>query len=258
MGVDTLALLLVGTNVKLIAYCLMDNHLHLLLAGTLDDCLKYYDKVIHRIAQIIFLRHGVKGMLKSEDLDIVAVTSVSQLKKEICYIHRNPYKARISSPDSYPWSSADVYFKTYIPSGTETSSLGSTEKRRLFNTRFPIPENYQCIDRLILNGSFVSYKTGMSKFTDSVEYFDLLRRFSLEAEVENDHGIHEQVTFSDQELMERIKSVCTNEFHVSGIPALDRKDLLRLARLLALRYGAGQAQISRLLGIGKDILDRIL
>lgn len=50
IGVNTLALLLPGSGVKNIAYCLMDNHIHILLSGRLEDCLNYYDRVTHRLA----------------------------------------------------------------------------------------------------------------------------------------------------------------------------------------------------------------
>ena len=257
-GVNTLALLLTGSNVAILAYCLMDNHIHLLLLGTLKDCLEYYDRVIHRIAQMLRAKYGFSGALRLEDLDIVAVTSDLQLKREICYIHRNPYKARIASPDAYPWSSADVYFKTALPKGVKVSELGAVEKKRIFKTHMAIPDNYEYADGRILNSSLVSSSIASAKFKDSVEYFDCLRKWSLEAEVEERHGIHETVTYSDAELQERIKSVCANEFHARSVSGLDRKDLLRLARIVSYRFGAGQTQLSRLLGVGKDILDRIL
>ncbi len=258
IGVNTLALLLPGSGIKIIAYCLMDNHIHILLSGRLDDCLNYYDRIVHRLAQMLGAKYGFTGVLKKEDLDIVAVMSDAQLKREICYIHRNPYKARIASPDAYPWSSADVYFKTSQPSGELVRNLNIEKRRELFQTKMRVPDTYEYLDGRILNTSFVSYSEASARFTSSVEYFDLLRKYSLEAEIEEQHGIHETVKFSDAELQERIMSICVNEFHVKAISGLDRKDLLRLARIVALRFGAGQAQLSRLLGVEKEMLERIL
>lgn len=257
-GINTLALLLPGSGVKIVAYCLMNNHIHILLTGTYENCLAYYDRVIHRIVQMLAGKYGLSGILRQKDLDVVAVMSERQLKREICYIHRNPYKARISSPDAYLWSSADVYFKTVLPFGSPVENLGTERRREIFQTRLLIPDSYEHIDGRLLNTCFVSYKQASSKFTSSVEYFDLLRKYSLEAEVEENHGIHESVTFSDAELQERIKSICVNEFHCQAISGLHRKDLLRLARIAAYRFGSGQSQLSRLLCIDKETLERIL
>ncbi len=258
IGINTLALLLPGSGVKIIAYCLMDNHIHILLSGRLDDCLDYYDRVIHRLAQMLGAAHGFSGVLGRKDLDIVAVMSDTQMKREICYIHRNPYKARIASPDAYPWSSADVYFKTSLPSGAQVRDLSLERRREMFQTKMLIPDTYEYYDGRILNTSFVSFSEASARFMSSVEYFDLLRKYSLEAEVEEQHGIHESVTFSDAELQERIKDVCVNEFHRKSILSLDRKELLRLARIVSFRFGAGQAQLARLLGVEKEMLERIL
>ena len=257
-GVNSLALLLTLFDVRLIAYCLMDNHLHLLLSGRLEACLGYYDRIVHRIAQYAAGEYGISGILSCEDVDIVAVTNDQQLKKEICYIHRNPYKARISSPLAYRWCSADVYFNNFIQSGKKAGCLSVRERRRVFKTHIPVPDDYEFIDGRILNKSFVSYEIASSRFRDSVEYFDCLRKFSLESIVESEHGIHESISFSDQELRERIKDVCRNEFHAETHTLLSRKDLLRLCIIVRNRYGALQPQITRLLGVDKEIIDSIL
>ncbi len=257
-GVNSLALLLTLFDVRLIAYCLMDNHLHLLLSGCLEACLGFYDRVVHRIAQHNSGEYGITGILSYDDVDIVAVTNDQQLKNEICYIHRNPYKARISSPLAYRWCSADVYFNTFIQSGNKVGSLSVRERRKVFKTHFPVPDDYEFIGGRILNKSFVSYEMASSRFRDSVEYFDCLRKFSLETIVESEHGLHESISFSDQELRERIKDVCRNEFHAETHTLLPRKDLLRLCVIVRNRYGALQPQLSRLLGVDKEILDSIL
>ena len=173
-----MALLLTLFDVRLIAYCLMDNHLHLLLSGCLEACLGFYDRVVHRIAQHNAGEYGITGILSCDDVDIVAVTNDQQLKNEICYIHRNPYKARISSPLAYRWCSADVYFSTFIQSGKKAGSLSVRERRRLFKTHIPVPDDYEFIGGRILNKSFVSFEMASGRFRDSVEYFDCLRKFS--------------------------------------------------------------------------------
>lgn len=37
------------------------------------------------------------------------------LLNEVAYLLRNPYKARIESPFSYPWAPFEVYFNPYLP-----------------------------------------------------------------------------------------------------------------------------------------------
>jgi len=259
LGVNSLAILIADSDVSLIAYCLMDNHIHLLLSGRLKDCLAFYDKAVHRIVLLLDRVEGKTGILREEDVDITPVQSERQFKNEICYIHRNPYKARIAAPSSYEWSSADVYFSPRLPTGTSAGGLNARRQRSIFHTHQTVPDHYEYDGRgLILNKGFVSFKKGEARFRDSVEYFDLLRKYALEAEVESAAGIHESIVFSDMDLMAKARAICQSEMHASSIQALGRKELLLMARKLSSRFGAAPGQISRLLGVEKEILERYL
>lgn len=251
-GVNSLAILLPAGKVKLIAYCLMDNHIHLLLLGRLPDCLAYFDSVIKRLV------HLKTGVFQKDAVDITPVGDVRQLRNEICYIHRNPYKARISSPEAYPWSSARTYFAYEKEKGTCVGELKVKEQGRVFKTGSPINPAFCHQNGRILNSSFVSVDVGQKAFVDSVGYFDVLRRFNLESEVAESHGLHELVSFSDQELEIKMKAVLENEFHVKDVHQVGRKELFLLARKLSFRFGAREKQLGRLLGLEPDVLKRIL
>ena len=257
-GVNSLAIKLPCYDVQVLAYCMMDNHFHLLLTGMYCQCLAFYDNVVLRIAQYVKNNYGVSGILKRGDLDIVAVQSEQQMKEEICYIHRNPYKARIESPLAYRWSSADVYFNSVRITGMPVGMMKNKEREKVFKTHLNIPDEYEHRDGRILNVSFVAYQKVSERFRGSVEYFDILRKYSLEAEVESKHGIEESIVFSDSELQVKIATICKYEFNSDTLEVLDRKTLLRLARLVAMRFGARPKQLSRLLGIDKGLLERIL
>ena len=101
-------------------------------------------------------------------------------------------------------NSEDVYFNAFVPSGIKAGSVSVRGKRIIFKTHIPVPDDYEFVGGRIMNKSFVSYETASRRFRDSVEYFDCLRKFSLESIVESEHGIHESISFSDQELRERI------------------------------------------------------
>lgn len=257
-GVNSLALATTVTPVQLLGYVLMSNHLHLLLKGIYLACCEFYYFIIRRLRRMLSKEYQLSGVLHESAFNVSAVTDRQMFVNELAYILRNAYKARLGSPYSYRWSSADVYFKTHQPNGMHVNSLCLEERRRIFRTKFAIPDSYEYRDGVILNTCFVSSAIVSGLFNGSVEYFDFLRKYSLEAEVEEKHGVHLQLKFSDAEIQERINDICINEFHARSVRHLDRKCLLRVARIAAARFGAGRAQLSRLLGIDKDILDRIL
>ena len=259
-GVNTLALGILKHPVKLLAYVLMDNHLHLLLAGKYDPCLAYYYWVLKRLRFMLHTRYGRSGILKDEAVDITAVTDERMFINELAYIFRNPYKARSSAPNSYRWSSAADCFNPWREHvrGTPAGTLAKVEIRALLQTRITVPDEWEILDGCILNRFFVDYALVEKKIGDSVRLFDRVRIYDLETSVNLSHGLHESITFTDIQMTEKMIAVCRNEYHVSSPAQLDRKTLLLLARTMARRFSATKKQISRLLDLSEDVLDQLL
>lgn len=259
-GVNSLAICLVGKPLILLCYCLMANHMHLVLKGRYSDCLSYYDRLIGRLSQWLSKNRGIRGLLKKGNVDIQAILDSRQLRNYVGYTLRNPYRARIDSPLGYRWSSADVYFNPWSESrlGEPLSALPVLLVRDLMGTKDRLPDHYTMHDGVILNYCFVDRAVVEKAFGDSILFFDTIRKYDLESIVKMASGIAETIRFSDVELMERIRSVCQNEYHVKDISGLDRKGLLLLSKTLARRFGAGKKQIARLTGLSMEDLDRFL
>jgi len=257
-GVNTVALATLVYPVKVLCYALMDNHIHLLIWGRYDECRAFFTWVLHRLAKILEEKYGVSGILKLQAADVQAVTDKEMLLNEVCYLLRNSYKARISSPCSYLWSPFECYFNPYLQLIHGTPMPGVKAAKRLFGTHIQIPPEWEHVNGRILNKCFVDYRTVEQMIGSNLDYFDRLRRFDLESVVEQAHGIEEKLTFTDAEMQEKIRAVCANELHVVSYHQLERKDLLWLARTLARRFACPKKQIARLLGIEPSILDRLL
>ena len=259
-GVNTLALAAAHFNVSILCYELMDSHLHNLLRGRWTDCWAFFRWVLHRLAIMVAERDGVSQVLPRDGFDVQAVLDDRQLCREVAYILRNCYKARICSPFSYPWGSIDMYFNPFRDTitGKWVSEMGIMEVRKLLRTRESVPGNYEVRDGRVLNRCFVDYAYVEKRIGDSLAFFDAIRIWDLESSVEMSHGAAEKITFSDAELSLRLTAICRNEYHADSIQALDRKTLLTLARSASRRFGAGKAQLARLLSVSPDMLEKVL
>lgn len=93
-------------NCEYLAYCLMDNHIHILLAQvqlTVSD-------IVHRIATSYSLyfnsKHERVGHLFQDRFKSEPVEDFAYYTTVINYIHNNPVRAGICThPADYPWSS---------------------------------------------------------------------------------------------------------------------------------------------------------
>ena len=106
-----LALKLKKYSAMLLAWCLMDNHYHLLLQVSYEDLPRLMHDVNLRYAQYFNRRYGRDGCLFGARFKSEPITSDEHFLTVLRYIHRNPEKAGIARTCEYRWSSYREYVK---------------------------------------------------------------------------------------------------------------------------------------------------
>lgn len=96
-------------SVEVIAWCLMGNHVHLLLHAPLETISQCMKRVCGGYAQQFNLRYIRSGHLFQERFKSEPIGDESYLLTVVKYIHFNPEKAGIARHDEYPWSSYAEY-----------------------------------------------------------------------------------------------------------------------------------------------------
>lgn len=91
---------------ELIAYCLMDNHIHLLVK---TDEIENVSSLMHRLGTSYARYYNKKyehfGHVFQARFRSVSIDTESYFLSCVKYIHNNPVKAGIASREKYPWSS---------------------------------------------------------------------------------------------------------------------------------------------------------
>ncbi|NLL46620.1 MAG: transposase [Clostridiales bacterium] len=118
---------------KLYAYCLMGNHLHLIISAEIEPleqifkriCVRYvywYNSKYHRVG------HLFQDRFKSEP-----IKNEGHFLSVLRYIHQNPVKAGIvKNPQDYPYSSYNHYMKSKDDSPVDTDfALDMMSRKRL-------------------------------------------------------------------------------------------------------------------------------
>ena len=101
---DTLQRFSTEQQIDILAYCLMDNHVHLLVRA--GESLSLFVKKIAS-SYVYYFNHKYDrvGHLFQERFHSVAILNDEQLLATARYILQNPRKAGICQADEYPWSS---------------------------------------------------------------------------------------------------------------------------------------------------------
>lgn len=97
---------------QILCYCLMDNHVHILL-NTKEMHLKYFVSRINSIyAKFFNKKHNYIGHLYQDRYFSEIIESDSQLLETSRYIHLNPVRANmVRMPEEYKWSSYSMYIE---------------------------------------------------------------------------------------------------------------------------------------------------
>lgn len=102
-----------GLKCRGMAFCLMTNHLHLLIAAEHADLSRLIELVHGDYARWFNQRHQRVGHVFQKRFLSKSVTSERHLFEVIRYIHMNPVKAgMVARPEEYRWSS----FRNYLES----------------------------------------------------------------------------------------------------------------------------------------------
>jgi len=203
---------------ELYGYCLMDNHIHLLIKETEEPI----SNVIKRICSSYVYWYNMKyervGHLFQDRFRSENVESLRYFLTVLRYIHQNPYKAGlVKSVFDWRWSSLHEY---------------------------------------VGKGSLVDIDKGLHLFHPNRQ--EAIQLFIANMMEENDDQClddHVKVKMLDSEVREYLHEYgITSISLLQQMDKADRNDII--AKLKTLR-GVSIRQISRVTGISKSVIDRI-
>ncbi len=100
-------------GIKILAYCIMGNHCHLLVyTPSVDNLGRYMLRVNTRYAKYYNFKTDRVGYVFRERYKSQAIYDINYVGNCLCYIHNNPINAGIAQKlDEYPYSSYDCYMR---------------------------------------------------------------------------------------------------------------------------------------------------
>ena len=100
-------------GVTVIAWCLMGNHVHLVLADYEDRMSAAMHRLLLTYARRFNKHTGRTGHLFQNRFDRRSLDTDRYLMAAIRYVHANPQEAGIALIERYPWSSFAEYLRAY-------------------------------------------------------------------------------------------------------------------------------------------------
>lgn len=289
-GMNRVFIVLQKYDVVILAFVLMDNHVHFILYGSFDECNKFIHEYLRRTSIAVNERFGTSHSLERVPVNHQVIDNDTYLKTAICYVVKNPPVAGLKYMGwNYPWGSGSLYFnsqptwtssiwtfatsglsrtgnRTIQPFGDEgcslprlssTSEMSSNQKRKHFKTAAHVPDDLLMMDGMILPHQFVEYGI-VEELFKSARSFNYFMCVTKEDDIEKRGGSISRLTIPDQEMREHRSRLCLQLFGKEKANTLNTEERLLLGRKLRKEFNSSPKQIARIVGLAyseiKDVL----
>ena len=246
-------------SVRVITFELMGNHIHLILAGAKEDCIKVFDLFAARLKKAFPKRQRAIDWGKFK-MDILPIESLQALRNEIIYANRNAFVANPAyTPDSYPWGGGCAYFNPWLKHlvTTPLNELPILTQRALLHTKKIAPlADLKVIDSMPFIPSFCDIQLGESMFRDARSYFNSLTR-NAEAFSQIASRLKDTIFLTDEELYSVLCSHINKEYSVKTLSQLSAQQKIATARYMHFHYNATNQQLRRMLRLDIAILEEM-
>lgn len=243
----------------ILAFCLMDTHVHFVLWGEYGECNRFIHEYIRRTSIFMANARGENRWLYSIPVSCQAITDDRYLKTVICYVIKNPPVSGISSMASdYPWSSGPLYFRypgTWASPAWSDGSycarpvFGRNEQKRVFHTKEELPQGIRVMSgNLIFPGEYVAVQIVESLFC-TCRSFNYFMCISKSGDIESREEIVSRLSIPLRELRQYRDDLSKEYFGAAGLRGLDTSRRLRLARGLRSKYHCSVKQLCRVCGL---------
>ncbi len=257
-GVNRIGICNLRTGAKVIAYVLMDNHVHFVLHGAMPECKAFITLYKQLTGTWIHFKYGLNDYLRQLPANILLLDTEERLLNTIAYIDRNPIVAGYRClPTEYPWGSARYVFKeSREEEDTKPLSMMSRRAQRmLLSTRVTLPGEWKTDKKgMLCPDSFLDASVIESYFKTPVRYSYFLAK-KLEGVVEHEIESSQKTFVPDIELREIVRKMVLQDYGKDSVADLDVHTRLSVARKLRYRYASTLKQIARMVHLDRSALE---
>ena len=253
-------------RIIILAFSLMDTHVHFVLYGTYEDCNSFVHEYIRRTSMFISRKRGDTHKLDNVPIHHQVIDTDRYLKTVICYTVRNaPVAGLPFNGIDYPWSSGPLYFRRngYWSSPRWMDQLGDKEagserqRRAVLKTRDKAPARPLLIGGIVFPGEYVACEL-VERIFKTCKSYHYFMSHCREDDVDSRGGELSMLSIPMQEMRQHKNRICREMFGTEHVRRLDTTQRMRLARTLRSQYNSSPKQVCRLCGlVYEEVKDRL-
>lgn len=277
-AMNRLALLTLRYKVIILAFCLMDNHIHLILYGSKAECEALAKEFLNLTAHYNSVRHHSGEGTSSIPVSHQAIEDEEYLLNAICYDLRNPPVSGLKyTYYDYPWSSGPLYFRSRdnwsSPLWTRfgdcpdefrkylgvryAGEMGVRELKSILGSDQAIPDDWLLYDGMVLPSSFIPVEIVEELFR-SHKAFNYFAGRNKEKEIEEMMGTWAGLNLQDSEMRQHRDTEMKSLFGTDKIRTLSLPQRIEIGKILRRKYVTSIKQIARIVRVPLAVAERMI
>ena len=258
IGVNRIAICTLSFRIRLLAYSLMDNHVHFILNGTHQECKKFIVKYKVLTSKWIKHKYKIPQYLNRIPTTIKKISDTEALMESIAYVDRNSIMAGFKGlPTSYPWGSAKYIYDFEVNDNDSYRKIKDLtfRKQRIFtHSHCNIPEDW-IIDsnNMIMPHQFIDRNLVIKLFSSPARYIYFISK-KVEGKIDLELKDGERTFIPDKDLRVIVQDICFELYKTRELRRLDINSRINLAKQIRRRYSSSTKQIARMVHLHAETL----
>ena len=258
-GMTLIGLLTVMFGIVIFEFTLMPNHIHILMKGNGEQCVKAFDYFRRKLSALL-VHDGYPPLPEDYRFKLTPIDTEEQMRVNILYVARNPYEKGLAVPGGYPWGTAYLHYSilTSFLHGKEAGQMTHRERYERTRTRTPIPPSWEWHPKLgLLPLSFIDHELFFRLFPTPKHYETRLVK-DYEAFVKLGKSLDETVFFSENEMIEIVQASVRDLYPGKRKEALSPEEKGRLCVELSKTYQLSSGQMAEALNMSEYLVKQFL
>lgn len=246
------------TGVYVLAFILMSNHLHFVIACPYEKAVLFANRFKTLYGRYYARKYGTRNFMRRVGVDYKSVWPDDEsLLRAIAYVQMNCVAANICPyPYMYRWGTGSVFFNDNKSHCRTLVEMSETKQAKMLHSNVFLPKSYKVSDDgYILPESFVQVKFVEEQFKSSNRYLYFLNTSSkAKAHLEKDAA----PSFSDQVIVAAIRDLSFSLYRSASFNELTQTDKADLIKNIKRRFSADISQIGRVLSLSYEDVVKLL
>lgn len=257
-GMNYVAVVAAASGVRVLAFILMSNHVHFVLAGSREDVVAFIHEFKRRYSMYYQRKYGMQEFLRDNGVDIRPVgLEEESLERAIAYVQMNSVAANICvHATQYPWGTGPVFFRAGNPEGRPLGELSRRAQARILHSNTRLPGTFRLAPGGYIDpASYVNVEL-VERLYRTPGRFEFFLRNSSKARLR----LQEKAmpSFRDQSILAVMPDLCRTLFRKDAVADLSREQRGEMLRQLRFRFSADVAQLARILGLPYEEAVRLI